>query len=296
VALASEWGDAGCGSGPRVRGLAGGSIEVEGEGVPVKALPKAVLQWKSQIRESAARWGVPPQWVAGEMAAESGGQQGVHSYCCYGLLGLLPATASSQAGRTVSPSELLSDPALNIDLGTKLLGSLFVKYKSNPLRIPAAYNAGSPKCGAGKCAQANRWNLVADCVDGKAVDYSGRVIAYSNAALAAGIGHGGGGGFAGTSWPLWQVALSAAALGVIGLAVFRPALLRGAVGAFRENPEQAWSVGDAVKVRSHDPYLNGQVGTITEMHTRRGGTIRYTVTLQRGNREVYVSEGSLVKP
>lgn len=71
---------------------------------------------------------------------------------------------------------------------------------------------------------------------------------------------------------------------------------RGAVGAFRENPEQAWAIGDVVKILSHDSYLNGQVGTITEMHTRHGGTIRYTVTLQRGNREVYVSEGSLVKP
>lgn len=236
VALASEWVDSGCGSGPRVRWLADGSIEIEGEGVPVKALPKAVLQWKAEIQASAAKWGVPPQWVAGEMAAESGGLQGAHSYCCYGLMGLLPSTASSQAGRVVGSAELLSDPALNIDLGTKLLGSLFKKYGGNPIRIPAAYNAGSPKCGQGsKCTSPNRWNLLADpdpSKGGQCVDYSGRVIAYSNAALAAGVGQGGGGGTIG-GVPLWQVGLGAAFLGVIGVAVFRPSLLRGVTGVFK---------------------------------------------------------------
>lgn len=191
VALPGEWVDSGCGAGPRARWLADGSIEIEGEGVPEKALPKDVLQWGDEIAASAARWGVPPQWVAGEMAAESGGQQRVHSWCCYGLMGLLPATASHEAGRAVGPDELLDDPALNIDLGTKLLGSFFQKYGGNPIRIPAAYDAGSPKCGAGKCGEPNRWNLVADCVKGVAVDYSSRVIGYSNAALKVGIGQGG---------------------------------------------------------------------------------------------------------
>jgi hypothetical protein len=35
----------------------------------------------------------------------------------------------------------------------------------------------------------------------------------------------------------------------------------------------------------------GQIGTITEMHKRHGGSIRYTVKTKYG--EVYVSEGSL---
>ena len=191
VPLASAWVDSGCGAGPRARWLADGSIEIEGEGVPLRALPKEVLQWKSEIQAAASKHGVPPQWIAGEMAAESGGQQGAHSWCCYGLMGLLPSTATHEAGRTVSAGELLSDPALNIDLGTKLQASLFAKYGGNPIRIPAAYNAGSPKCGAGKCGEPNRWNLVADCVDGKAVDYSSRVIGFSNSALLAGITKGG---------------------------------------------------------------------------------------------------------
>lgn len=187
-AVTSEsWFDSGCGAGPRARWLSNGAIEIEGEGVIKEALPQPVLQWGDFIAEAAQKHAVPPQWIAGEMAAESGGQQRVHSWCCYGLMGLLPATASSMAGRKVGADELLDDPELNIDLGTKLLGQLFVKYGGNPIKVPAAYNAGSAKCGAGKCETPNRWNLVADCVKGKAIDYSTRVIRFSNAALGSGI-------------------------------------------------------------------------------------------------------------
>lgn len=190
VPLSSGWFDSDCGAGPRARWLADGSVEIEGEGAPKRALPKDVLQWSDDIARASAKHGVPPQWIAGEIAAESGGQPRVHSWCCYGLMGLLPTTASHEAGRDVSAAELVDDPALNIDLGTKLQASLFQKYGGNPIKIPAAYNAGSPKCGAGKCDSPNRWNLVADCVKGEAVDYSSRVIGFSNAALAAGIGQG----------------------------------------------------------------------------------------------------------
>lgn len=223
--LPSEWVDSGCGAGPRVRWLSDGSIEVEGEGTPTKALPAAVKPWSSAIVASAAKYGVPPQWVAGHVASESGGLQGAHSYCCYGLMGLLPATATSMAGRSVSPAELLSDPELNIDLGTKLLGQLFAKYGGNPLKVAAAYNAGSPKCGAGKCAEPNRWNLVADCVGGKAVDYSGRVIAYSNGAL--GVVGGASAGVGGTQWTWGQIAIGALVVGVVGIALVKPELIRG---------------------------------------------------------------------
>jgi transglycosylase-like protein with SLT domain len=219
VPLASAWVDSGCGAGPRARWLADGSIEVEGEGVPLRSLPKAVLQWKNEIQASAAKYGLPPQWIAGEMAAESGGQQRVHSWCCYGLMGLLPSTATSEAGHPVTASQLMDDPALNIDLGTKLLASLFQKYGGNPIKVPGAYNAGSPKCGAGKCDQPNRWNLVADCVDGKAVDYSSRVIGFSNSALLVGVGKGGGLGSTATS--TLRLLAGVAVFGALGYALVR---------------------------------------------------------------------------
>jgi hypothetical protein len=182
-AVGAEWFDSGCGAGPRARWLEDGRIEVEGEGSPSGELPPAVLQWMPAIAAAADRYGVPRQLVAGVVASESGGQPRVHSWCCYGLMGLLPATAGSQAGRPVGAAELLSDPELNLDLGTKLLGSLMQKYGGNVLKVTAAYNAGSPRC-TGKCL--NRWGLRADCANGAAVDYQTRVIKFSNAALAAG--------------------------------------------------------------------------------------------------------------
>lgn len=253
-AVAPEsWFDSGCGAGPRARWLPDGTIEVEGEGVPVRALPKDVAQWSAQIASSAKKHGVPPQLVAGIMSAESGGQPKVHSFCCYGLMGLLPATANTQAGRTVAVSELVDDPALNIDLGTKLLGSLFKKYGGNVVRIAAAYNAGSPKCGAGKCGAPNRWNLVADCVSGKAVDYSGRVVGYLNGAVKAGVGAGPGAVSSAKGTSLWQVLVGAAVVlpvGAIALGLWRPAAV---TGMFKANPVDESLIKRAASILQYAP-------------------------------------------
>lgn len=240
----AAWFDSGCGAGPRARWLPDGSVEIEGEGVPVKPLPKDVAQWSGEIAKAAAKHGVPPQLVAGIMATESGGQPKVHSSCCFGLMGLLPTTASEQAGRTVGAGELVENPVLNIDLGTKLLAVKWKKYDGNVIRIAASYNAGSALCGVGKKCPAgstpNRWNLIADCVNGKTVDYSGRAIGFLNAAVKSGVGSkvtsAGAPGV--TGWSGWQLALGAVSLAVVGLAVLKPGVLRGAAGAFRANPDE----------------------------------------------------------
>jgi len=178
----SSWFDSGCGAGPRARWLDGGAIEIEGEGVVKKALPSAVKQWSTEINAAAMKFDLWPNFIAGFVATESGGDKNAHSYCCYGLMGLLPATASSMAGRPVSSSELLDNAALNIELGAKYVDQLMTKYKDNPIKTAAGYNAGSAKCGAGKCGAPNRFNLVADCANGVAIDYVTRIIGYSNAA------------------------------------------------------------------------------------------------------------------
>ena len=178
----SVWFDSGCGAGPHARWLDGGAIEIEGEGVIKKTLPAAVKQWANEINAAALKFDLWPNFIAGFVATESGGKRDAHSFCCYGLMGLLPQTASSMAGRSVSPSELVENPALNIELGSKYVDQLMTKYKDNPIKVAAGYNAGSAKCGAGKCSVPNRFNLVADCVDGKAIDYVTRIIGYSNAA------------------------------------------------------------------------------------------------------------------
>lgn len=183
----SGWFDSGCG-GPRARWVGEGRIEIEGEGLPSKKLPDAVNQWRSEVVSAAAKYGLWPNFVAGVIATESGGSQHAHSSVAYGLMGLVPSTASLMAGRSVGADELLENAALNVELGSKLLDQLFVKYKNNPIKVAASYNAGSPKCGAGKCVQPNRFNLVADCDSkGVAVDYVTRVISYSNAAAAGAL-------------------------------------------------------------------------------------------------------------
>lgn len=134
-------------------------------------------------------------------------------------MGFLPKTASWQAGRTITPDELLNDPALSVDLGAKFILYLMNTYKNNPIKVGTAYNAGSIKCGApSKCPDApNRWNVVTDCAQGKAVDYAGRVIGFNNAAQASGafgpsaVGSGSG---AGKASPLWFVAGVALVAGV----------------------------------------------------------------------------------
>lgn len=59
----------------------------------------------------------------------------------YGLMQMLPSTASLLAGRPVSGDELVANPALAVDLGTKYLGQQLAKY-GNAGDAVAAYNAG----------------------------------------------------------------------------------------------------------------------------------------------------------
>jgi len=191
VVLPGQWFNSGCGAGPQARWLSNGLIEIEGQGTPTRALPGGVLKWSQQIRAAAAKHSLPPQFVAGIMGLESGGNPNAKSPAnAWGLMQLLPSTASGQAGRLVTGQELLDDPLLNLDLGTKFLAELWEKYKGNAIRVTASYNAGSPKCGMGKtCDEPNRWNLITDCPTGqngvrRSVDYPGRVIEYSNSALA----------------------------------------------------------------------------------------------------------------
>ena len=188
---ASQWYSSGCG-GSKARWIERGRIEIEGDGVVSKPVPEAVKKWAPDIIASAKAEKLWPSFVAGFMSTESGGNQFAKSFCCYGLMGFLPATASWVAGRKITPDDLLYNPKLNIQLGAKLIATLMDKYSNNMIKVAASYNAGSVKCGAPKkCPDApNRWNVVSDCAQGKAVDYPGRIIAYTNGAAESGLfGH-----------------------------------------------------------------------------------------------------------
>jgi hypothetical protein len=220
----SGWFSSGCG-GPQARWLADGRIEVEGQGTPTTKVPPGVPQWYPEVVKAAAKYNIPAQLIVGVMATESKGDPKAVSYAgAAGLMQLMPATANDLAKRTVSLNELLNNPALNIDLGVKFMRELWDRYKGNPIKIAAGYNAGSVKCGApGKCPDGpNQWNVITDCSGGKAVDYPMRMFGYSNAALVAGVSTSSGSGVS-SGASTWKVVVGGLALGALGLVLLKGA-------------------------------------------------------------------------
>ena len=197
----STWFDSGCG-GPRARWLLDGRIEIEGQGTLTTGVPPGVGQWGALIAKASAKYDVPAQLVVGVMSVESKGDPKALSYAgAAGLMQLMPATADYLAKRKVSSTEIF-EPSLNVDLGVKYVRELWDRYKGNPIKIAAGYNAGSVKCGApGKCPDGpNQWNVITDCASGKAVDYPAKMFAYSNAAVASGVGTSSATNNKGASW------------------------------------------------------------------------------------------------
>lgn len=191
----------GCG-GPSYRWTEDGLIEIGGE-VPRRTLQPGVAQWKDLIYAAAERYGIPAHFIAGIMSFESGGDPEAGSPAgAMGLMQLMHSTANSMAGKQLSVDEIY-EPEVNIDLGCKLLGSLWNKYHGDPIKMAFSYNAGSPKCGAG-CVRdysdkankmpciadcdPNQFNLRADCYSKTrvTVDYGGIVAAYANDAILSG--------------------------------------------------------------------------------------------------------------
>lgn len=205
------WQDNRC-AGVRWRTLSSGDVEIEGEGVvvaPAATWPKAVDQWRPIILSASKKHGVPAHIIAGIMAFESAGKQNASSFCCYGLMALMPSTAALVAKRQGLPAptkeQLLSDPALNVDLGTALLAELMRQYKGELPPVAVGYNAGRLRCGSG-CEKAknpdtgkfecigpcppNPWNWIMDCARFKGVlstsNYPTRVVGFANYALRNG--------------------------------------------------------------------------------------------------------------
>jgi hypothetical protein len=206
------WQDNRC-AGVRWRTLSSGEVEIEGKGIVTatsREWPKAVDQWRPMILAASQKYGVPAHIIAGIMAFESAGKQNAASFCCYGLMALLPSTAALIAKKEGVPAptkeDLLSNPGLNLSLGTRLLADLMQQYKGELPAVAVGYNAGRLRCGAGcekqkdpdtgkyKCVgpcPANEWNWVMDCArDGRGnlntSNYPTRVVGYANYALKNG--------------------------------------------------------------------------------------------------------------
>jgi soluble lytic murein transglycosylase len=144
-------------------------LETLGHGRPRAAAPQflaepphgsARLGWlasfptphEERVRAEAAKRGVPVSLVWAIMREESAFKAEVKSSAkAFGLMQLIVPTAKLMAhGEAVTPNErTLVDPAVNVALGTKLLGVLRKSYAAQPLLAIPAYNAGG--------GAVNRW-------------------------------------------------------------------------------------------------------------------------------------------
>lgn len=113
------------------------SIEPEDTFVAVERPPALAVPYAEQIEAAALTYGLDPQLIACVIAVESKfDPRAVSRKAAYGLMQLLPQTASRMAVRDVF------DPQQNINGGTHYLKELLERYKQNLTLALAAYNAG----------------------------------------------------------------------------------------------------------------------------------------------------------
>ena len=95
------------------------------------------------IRTAADKYNVPTNLIHATIAQESSGQPTTRGAAGeYGLMQIMPNTAT-ELGYTGAFDQLLLNPALNIDLGTKYLRKQLDRYYNVMVDAIAAYNAGT---------------------------------------------------------------------------------------------------------------------------------------------------------
>ena len=104
------------------------------------------LEHKGKVRQRAAKSGLNPAWVYGVIRQESAFNPTVVSHAgAVGLMQLMPATARQVARdlkRKTPNRRQLTEPGLNITLGTRYLRTVLDQLDGNPVLATAAYNAG----------------------------------------------------------------------------------------------------------------------------------------------------------
>jgi len=91
------------------------------------------------VEDAARRYGLPPGFLRSVARAESGLRaDAVSPKGAIGIMQLMPATAQVLGADP-------TDPAQNVEAGTRYLSTLLLKYKDDPYQVRkalAAYNAG----------------------------------------------------------------------------------------------------------------------------------------------------------
>jgi hypothetical protein len=137
-------------AGPAPCSSAGEAVTAEGDGPSATAtstaLPSFVpAQYREPILRSAARWGVPPALMAGQLMAESGFDPNAGSPAgAQGIAQFMPSTAAAYG--LTDPF----DPIAAIDAQGHLMSDLLRQFGSPELAL-AAYNAGPAPVEACHC-------------------------------------------------------------------------------------------------------------------------------------------------
>src|SRR4051794_29974239 len=136
-------------AGPAPCSPQGEAVDAAGGGaMPASSttLPSFVpAQYREPILRSAARWGVPPALMAGQLMAESGFDPGAGSPAgAQGIAQFMPGTAASYG--LTNPY----DPVAAIDAEAHLMHDLLTQFGSPDLAL-AAYNAGPAPVEACDC-------------------------------------------------------------------------------------------------------------------------------------------------
>ena len=102
--------------------------------------------WRETFTEHARYADIPPYWNIAVARQESAFMPDARSHAgARGLMQLMPATArlvARQTGTRLESERELSDPVLNISLGSQYLGQMLRRYNNNRVLASAAYNAG----------------------------------------------------------------------------------------------------------------------------------------------------------
>ena len=134
-----------------------GAARIDASGPPDEALMKTrlfkrlvdhpnVLKYEPMIRQAASRHGLDPQLVKAVVAVESGFEpRAVSDKGAVGLMQVMPATGQRygvRADTKKSVAEKLTDPVLNLEIGTRYLADLRKMFAARLDLALAAYNAG----------------------------------------------------------------------------------------------------------------------------------------------------------